>query len=707
MRKKLVTLVLSLMLVIMSILANPLTDYAKAETIDQSAGANTEKDYKYFNSATSDDFTLKVEWTEPTLGEPVYFHVFATGGSGKYLFRMGAPAYANPDENSFEYVSDLGRKEWISFSDECKSQDYEFTMTASGTYKFIFYVMDKTSGVHYLRVSADIQVSDTNYPSVNSIISSAVEQCNEKTDGSDYEKALWLHDWLIQQLDYDESLKWDSAECALTRKLGTDEAYKSAYSLLLTAAGIDNYEIRDTLDAHVWNAIKLDGEWYQVDCTLDDNKNNNYNFDSTHLYFGLTDELMALVHAGHNRIYTESDYTTRSTSLVNNYYVRSGDAEKWAQSYTGRIQKNLKARKTDFEIDADNASYSSDVSDIQNAIIAYALNKMTWKEGDRDVELHVTGDATKFTFSAKYADIEEPINITFDANGGAASKENKAVDYGSIYGELPTPVRNGYTFAGWYTEKSGGEKVDPTTPVTVTENQTLYAMWTVNWYMISFDANGGAASKENKTVDYGSTYGEMPTPVRNGYTFAGWYTEKNGGEKVDSSTPVTVTENQTLYARWNLIKYRIQYKLGKGKNHRSNPTGYTVASKTIVLKKPTRKGYTFKGWYSDSNFKHKITKLPAKSMGNKILYAKWKANKYTIQFVKNGGTGKTMKKMTASFGKSYTLTKNKYTRKGYRFAGWATSPKGKVVYKNKQKIKNLTSSDKTVKKLYAKWIKNK
>ena len=105
---------------------------------------------------------------------------------------------------------------------------------------------------------------------------------------------------LLQQLDYDHSLKWSSAESALTRKLGTCQAYESAYSKLLTAAGITNAETRDTYDGHTWNAMKLDGKWYQVDCTWDDTKDNYYNFDQTHLYFGLTDELMALAHNGHD-----------------------------------------------------------------------------------------------------------------------------------------------------------------------------------------------------------------------------------------------------------------------------------------------------------------------------------------------------------------------------------------------------------------------
>ncbi len=626
--------VLALVLMITSFVAVPIVSYGQEEAEDPSTGLQTgDTEYKYsIISDPQNGVTLKVEWNEPQLGENTTFHVSAEGGSGAYLFRMDAPSYSNPEENSFESVADPSRGDWTQYTDECESYDYEFAMTATGTYNFRFYVMDKTSGVYYMRVSTNIQVYDEAHPSVGEIVSSAVKKCNEETDGSDYEKALWLHDWLLQQLDYDHSLKWSSAESALTRKLGTCQAYESAYSKLLTAAGITNAETRDTYDGHTWNAMKLDGKWYQVDCTWDDTKDNYYDFDSTHLYFGLTDELMALAHNGHNQIYTASDYGTRSTSLADNFFVRNGDAARWAQAYADRIQENLNAGKAEFEISADNASYPPSISGIQNGIIAYALDQMTWKSENKRVTLQVNGEAAKFTFSAKYTDIEQRVKISFDPNGGSVGTGSKSVICGKSYGALPTPARNGYTFAGWYTAKSGGSRVD-------------------------------------------------------------------------SKTAVTVTKDQTLYARWNPVRYKIQYKLGNGTNSRSNPANYTVTSKTIVLKNPVRKGYTFKGWYSDPKFKTRVTKIASGSVGNRTLYARWQVNKYTVQFVKNGGTGRQMKKMTMAYGKTYTLKANTYSRKGYRFAGWATSPKGKVVYKNRQKVKNLASSDKAVKKLYARWVR--
>lgn len=361
--------------------------------------------YAHSEETSSGAVTLKAEWNDPVLGQPTIFHVSATGGSGSYKFRMDAPSYSSPNQWAFESVADPSRGEWMNYTSECASNDYTFTMTATGTYNFRFYVMDTAAEVTYLRVNFNISVSDDKYPSVDSIVRSAVAECNSKTDGSEYAKALWLHDWLLDQLEYDKTLKWSSAESALTRGLGTCQSYESAYAKLLTAAGIENSETRDTYDGHTWNAMKLDGQWYQTDCTWDDSSDNWYSFDQRHLYFGLTDELMAIAHPGHSKIYTTDTYATRSTSLADNYFVRTGDAAKWAKAYADRIQKNLDAGKTEFEITADNASYPPSISGIQNGITAYVLNQMKWSDEKHNISLSVTGSSNAFDFNIVYSDI--------------------------------------------------------------------------------------------------------------------------------------------------------------------------------------------------------------------------------------------------------------------------------------------------------------
>lgn len=398
-RHKLITLILCMFMIFNSI------SFCYAEDVEepvQNEANNEETTYAYNETATSNGVTLKVEWNEPLLGSPTTFHVSASGGSGVYKFRMDAPSYTSPEEFSYESVADPSRGEWLNYTEECSSTDYSFTMAATGTYNFRFYIMDSASSVYYLRTNIFINVSDPNYPSVYAIVQSAVANCNNETDGSDYQKALWLHDWLLTQLDYDNSLKWSSAESALTRGLGTCQAYESAYSKLLTAVGIENVETRSTYDGHTWNAMKLDGEWYQVDVTWDDSSDNFYGFDQRRLYFALTDELMAIAHKGHLNIYTADGYATRSVSLANNYFVKSGEASNWAENYKNRIQENLDAGNTEFSINADNSTFPPSIYGIQNGIIAYVINQLNWSSNGKPVALNVVTNGANFDFTVTY-----------------------------------------------------------------------------------------------------------------------------------------------------------------------------------------------------------------------------------------------------------------------------------------------------------------
>lgn len=409
--------------------------------------------FKYNESATSQGITLKVEWNDPVLGQETTFHVSATGGSGKYKFSMEVPGYTDPDVLSYESVADPDYWKETTYTSECSSQDYKFTMMASGTYHFRFYVMDKTANMYYLRTNFFIQVSSPDYPSVNSIVQSAVAQCNAETDGSDYAKALWLHDWLLNQLDYDNSLKWASAESALTRGWGTCQAYESAYSKLLSAAGIENAEIRDTYDGHTWNAFKIDGEWYQVDCTWDDSNDHWYDFDQRRLYFGLTDELMSIAHPGHARIYTAEGYATRSTCLANNYFVKSGDATKWVTAYKDRIQENLNAEKTQFSITADNATYPPGIYGIQNRIIAYVMNQMNWATDSNNIKLYVSIDDKEFLFKAEYYAKSDASKLD-----KLAEKNKDIVTDGNYV--LSSSIKNSYVMDVKDSSKSEGANIE-------------------------------------------------------------------------------------------------------------------------------------------------------------------------------------------------------------------------------------------------------
>jgi len=143
-------------------------------------------------------------------------------------------------------------------------------------------------------------------------------------------------------------------------------------------------------------------------------------------------------------------------------------------------------------------------------------------------------------------------NVTFDANNGSnLSFSSKVVTFDSPYGDLPTVSRIGYTFKGWWTAKTGGSEIKTTTIVKTPDHHTLYARWQANKYTVTFNANGGGTpNPKTKTVTYDSTYGTLASVTREGYSFTGWYTAASGGTKIEATTKVQITANQTLYAHW-------------------------------------------------------------------------------------------------------------------------------------------------------------
>ena len=296
------------------------TSSLRAQTNPTPAAIPTTSQTAYAHSATASQngVTFTVSWNDAPAGATTTFHVTQTNGSSQAKARMDVPTYW--DGGSQESVCDPSRQAWASYhSLGTAGHDFTFDFTASGTYRIYFYFMDNhrndpqnDKGIYYLRATAEMTVNDAARPSVTQIVNNAVAQCRQQTNGSEYDMALWLHDWTIDQLEYDHGLNWCSAESGLTRHEGTCESYQRIYSKLLDAAGIANGRI--TGNGHTWNAVKIDGKWCQMDLTWDDTSDNWYgDLDQRHLYFGLTDELMAIAHSDPTANYQKADYAYRST----------------------------------------------------------------------------------------------------------------------------------------------------------------------------------------------------------------------------------------------------------------------------------------------------------------------------------------------------------------------------------------------------------
>lgn len=383
---------------------------AQTNGTPEAISAASQTGYAHSATATQNGVTFTVSWNDAPAGTATTFHVTQTNGSSQAKARMDVPTYW--DGGSQESVCDPSRPAWSGYcSLGTAGHDFTFDFTASGTYRIYFYFMDNDrndpqndKGIYYLRTTAEVTVNDAARPSVTQIVNDAVDLCRQETNGSEYDMALWLHDWTLDQLEYDHNLNWCSAESDLTRHQGTCESYQCIYSKLLDAAGIANGRI--TGNGHTWNAVKIEGKWCQMDLTWDDTSDNWYgDLDQRHLYFGLTDELMTIAHSDHTANYQKDGYAYRSTDLSNNYFVRNGKADEWVEKYADRIQQHLDAREESFSIDADNQLFPPSISGIQNGIVAYAMNQRRWKVQGAKVVLAATSNVATLpnsTLTVKY-----------------------------------------------------------------------------------------------------------------------------------------------------------------------------------------------------------------------------------------------------------------------------------------------------------------
>ena len=239
-------------------------------------------------------------------------------------------------------------------------------------------------------------------------------------------------------------------------------------------------------------------------------------------------------------------------------------------------------------------------------------------------------------------------NVTFNANEGKFSDNNTSKTMEETYDSyyvLPSanPTRKGYTFKGWYTvsDTSGGSQVTSGTRCTTDGNHTVYARWEANKYTVTFDANGGKFSDntltKNKQETFDSKYTLPANPLRNGYTFEGWYTvsDTTGGSQVTSNTKCTTDSNHTVYARWKARKYNVTFDANGGYFSGSSTTSTieeTYDSNYVLpSSNPTKTGYTFAGWYTSSSGGTKVTTSDKFQMtGTQTLYAHWNLNYWDI-----------------------------------------------------------------------------
>jgi len=277
-----------------------------------------------------------------------------------------------------------------------------------------------------------------------------------------------------------------------------------------------------------------------------------------------------------------------------------------------------------------------------------------------DKEIPKTMPAENITVKAQW-EINQ-YTITFDTNGGSEIAPITQ-DYGTEITVPADPTRKGYTFKGW------DKEIPETMPA---ENITVKAQWGINQYTITFDTNGGSEIVPI-TQDYGTEITAPDNPTRKGYTFKGW----------DKEIPETMpADNITVKAQWEINQYTITFDTNGGSE--IAPITQDYGTEITAPDKPTRKGYTFKGWDKEIP-----ETMPAENI---TVKAQWGINQYTITFDTNGGSE--IAPITQDYGTEITAPADP-TRKGYTFKGWdkeipETMPAENITVKAQWEINQYT-----------------
>jgi len=297
---------------------------------------------------------------------------------------------------------------------------------------------------------------------------------------------------------------------------------------------------------------------------------------------------------------------------------------------------------------------------------------------------------------------------TFNANGGTTPKtgtkvtKTKSVTFDSAYGTLPVSTRKGYTFDGWFTAKSGGAHITDVSVVSLAKAVTLYAHWTAKQFTVTLDPRSGDLLETSKQVTYAKKYGSLPSPTRAGYTFKGWFTKASGGSKVTSAKKVTITTDQTLFARWAAKKYKTTFNANGGTTPK---TGAKVTkSKSVTfgknygtLPKSTLRGHTFAGWWTAASGGSQVKSTDKVTTAASVtLFAHWTAKTYTVKF--NAGSGVVPpSSITVTYGQLYGPLPEP-DRVGFEFLGWFTKASGGTQVEATSTVKITATQT-----LYAHW----
>ena len=389
------------------------------------------------HSVDPDGWSATVTYEKPQTGVPTEFTITADGGpkgSGSYQYQQGFIYKYDP----YIWIYDPTFPPAETFRD---SNVLSYQFVGAGRYQYQFVVRD-TETARYMRFSFEVEVAGDGFIDANEKAREIVAECLPDGNVDDYETALALHDWIIDNVSYDHTFRNLSVDRALLGMAVTCEGYHAAYVKLLETAGMETGRVEG--GGHVWTAVKMDGKWYHVDTTHDDVKDSLTGADipgflskeqQAHLLFGLDDATMKLANAG----YHGPTAGFEADSLENNYFIKTGDIAEWSDPVATQILGKLNQKETSFTLTPTNASWAQDsYRNVVNNLVAYELNQAEWTTDNQQADAIVRID---------YADNKFTVN-TFTVLASAPTVVRNLTYNGASQAGLAVPSAGSYALSG-------------------------------------------------------------------------------------------------------------------------------------------------------------------------------------------------------------------------------------------------------------------
>ena len=264
-----------------------------------------------------------------------------------------------------------------------------------------------------------------------------------------------------------------------------------------------------------------------------------------------------VIKLGRTYMYTDQIYVSVRASMTS-----------WAEYKTGnmRLVSCTEGGGWNFEPNGEYIQFSC-----YDSGVGYKVAKSNIKWADLASGYHTFAGSFDGSYARVYVDGILVGTSEKYTSGKIGYHASNGIFVGAEAGSNTTTPVNGY-FKGtidYVTIVNSATLTKPSSFTFPAYNSAATAQWTANTYTVTANANGGTipttsgwtvasgGATATKQVTYDSTYGTLPTPTRNGYTFAGWWTQASGGTEITASSRVSLISDLTLYAHWTLNEYKL------------------------------------------------------------------------------------------------------------------------------------------------------